>query len=160
MIRIAISLLTVLTFLGGCSNLDPTGPTDTGAQCVQSVAYIALLYRKEHGMLPTDLDAIVAYNGQAPTVDPWGNKIQYQVVGDGFTIKSAGPDGMLDTKDDPKAILSSPSTTPQTYQPPTQTTDKQRLQRSGVVAIFEWQYPVPPLAEPYRYAIEIYDAAY
>ncbi|QDT95393.1 Bacterial type II secretion system protein G [Gimesia aquarii] len=92
----------------GCEQTSDTSEMPEQAQRVTRVAYVVLLFRKEHGRLPESMDEILEYDDSTPRIDHWGNEFQYEFEGDEFTVYSAGPDKQVGTEDDLRAELESP----------------------------------------------------
>jgi hypothetical protein len=74
---------------------------------VKAVLDVATLYRLNKSGWPTTLDDLTTPDARglkylAQSVDPWGNAYVLRVAADGrtFEVRSAGPDGKLDTDDD------------------------------------------------------------
>jgi hypothetical protein len=99
--------LGLLVLFLGCGT-PTTGEVPEEAQSVTQVAYVVLLFRKEHGRLPDSMDEIREYDDTAPRMDGWGNEFKYKREGDEFTVFSAGPDKQVGTDDDLRAVLKSP----------------------------------------------------
>lgn len=95
----------MLTLLLGCEQSPVSDEFPEEAQVVTQVAYVVLLYRKEHERLPESMEEILAYDESTPRTDNWGNEFQYEFEGDEFTIYSAGPDRQVGTEDDLRAAL-------------------------------------------------------
>lgn len=105
---LALLALGLPALLSGCGRA--SGPSDLPeqVQTVTQVAYVALLFRHEHGRLPESMDEILSYAPTMPRTDKWGNEIKYQRERPEFTISSAGQNKKLGTDDDMKAILKVP----------------------------------------------------
>jgi hypothetical protein len=59
-------------------------------------------YRALHGMAPADLEALVrgGFLQERDLVDEWGRRFEVEAREDGFSVRSAGADGVFDTADD------------------------------------------------------------
>lgn len=102
---IQIFSLLVFASITGCHERSNDGVINPGVENIQQVAYVALRFRKEHDRLPESMREITEFNGTTPTLDHWKNEIFYRRLEEGFVIESAGPDGELGTRDDPKTTL-------------------------------------------------------
>jgi hypothetical protein len=77
-------------------------------QIAETNAMIALAadeiveYRESNGEFPSDIEANVLV---LKHVDPWNESLRFDMKADGGTIRSAGPDGTFDTRDDVTAEL-------------------------------------------------------
>ncbi|MCA9135613.1 MAG: hypothetical protein KDB00_02610 [Planctomycetales bacterium] len=89
---------------GGCHQ-HADQPTDPGVEEIMQVSSLALMYRRENGRLPESLAEITEFNGETAQQDMWGNEIIYKVDGNGFSVRSAGPDKIFGNDDDPRAEL-------------------------------------------------------
>jgi hypothetical protein len=92
----------------GCGDAPATREVPEEVQGVTQVAYVVLLFRKEHGRLPESMDEIVAFDDSTPVADDWGNDFTYAREGNEFTVSSAGPDKQAGTPDDLRAVLRAP----------------------------------------------------
>ena len=73
------------------------------SQIVNTDAGKILLYKNQHGKLPTKLSDLgtPSETNFFSTTDPWMTEISYTAKNDGtFELRSAGPDKVLDTADD------------------------------------------------------------
>ena len=73
---------------------------------IEAIDMAVTLYNIKVAKMPKRLDDLtVSINGKPPLVtgslkDAWGNPFEYKVNGRNFTIRSAGPDGKMNTEDD------------------------------------------------------------
>jgi len=63
------------------------------------------LFELDKGRYPSSLSELVTgdrkyIDGTGVPKDPWGNEYVYKAAGDGYTLKSRGPDGIEGTEDD------------------------------------------------------------
>lgn len=111
-----VEILIVITILGILGTIvmlnlgDPTGDArKTGTmQSITQIQQAIEIYRMRTGRgLPKTLDDLTrGINDEEPLLnagavnDAWGQPFEYKVEGKKFTIRSAGPDGQMNTEDD------------------------------------------------------------
>jgi hypothetical protein len=63
-------------------------------------------YRRDHGKLPERLEESLPPRGSlvVDRVDAWDHEFRYARRGEGYEIRSAGPDGIFGTDDDIVAV--------------------------------------------------------
>jgi len=85
---------------------DPSIPVNGAMGAIRSAVTI---YAREHnGELPASLKELTkpTKDGKKPLLnrlylrDPWGKRIEYERKGNGFTLRSSGPDKIMGTEDD------------------------------------------------------------
>ena len=111
-----VELLLVVAILGILASvavMNLTGKGDEARIAAQrtsigTIRQAITTYEMTAG-LPKSLDALTSDqpNGGAPLLeknaltDQWGNQLQYKIIGKGkYEIRSAGPDGKMNTEDD------------------------------------------------------------
>ena len=75
-------------------------------------------YRRDHGRLPERLEQLLSPAGSLPSevnVDAWGHSFLYTPRGEGYEIRSAGPDGNFGTDDDMVTVENSVPPAPQRW---------------------------------------------
>lgn len=98
-----------VVWLTGCDQAPESGAIPKDHQSITQVAYVALLFRSEHGRLPESMDEILEYDETTPQTDEWDNRFQFDRRDDEFTVYSAGPDQQIGTDDDLRAVLKASS---------------------------------------------------
>ena len=80
---------------------------ETTGKAIEALGQAVLIYQIKVGRLPLSLRDLTQPIGDgAPLVrenmlnDAWGNAFEYKVDGKKYTIRSAGPDGQMNTEDD------------------------------------------------------------
>ena len=77
---------------------------ETTGKAIEALDQAVLIYQIKVGRLPLSLRDLT--RDGAPLVrenmlnDAWGNAFEYKVDGKKYTIRSAGPDGQMNTEDD------------------------------------------------------------
>ncbi|MEM7477117.1 MAG: hypothetical protein AAF483_19210 [Planctomycetota bacterium] len=102
----SILFLSIILFFTGCSGAGRPRGLPEEVSAISLVAYNALLFRKENGQLPENIDDIVNFKQNTPREDSWGNDFQFEVEGEEFWVRSAGADKLLHTSDDLSIRLS------------------------------------------------------
>ena len=64
------------------------------SESLDNLRFLIEVYKVEHGIYPEGLERI------GSTTDPWGRSYVYKANAEGFTLSSAGPDGVAGTADD------------------------------------------------------------
>ncbi len=81
----------------------------TATQTMLSQVDIAItVYQAKTGRLPNSLEALtVAFSDGSPALltpasvtDAWAHPLEYKKTGSKYTLRSAGPDGVMNTEDD------------------------------------------------------------
>ena len=108
-------LLLVITILGILGTVVVVNFGDLGGRSrkqatlssIQSIKSAVQAYKIEKDKLPQSLeDLTVGINDDEPLLeagslrDAWGQEFEYKVDGKKYTIRSAGPDGQMNTEDD------------------------------------------------------------
>ena len=110
-----VELLLVITILGILGTVVVVNFGDLGGRSrkqatlssIQSIKSAVQAYKIEKDKLPQSLeDMTVGINDDEPLLeagslrDAWGQEFEYKVDGKKYTIRSAGPDGQMNTEDD------------------------------------------------------------
>lgn len=111
-----VELLLVITILGilgtvvvmNFGDVGGDARKETTRQSILAIDQAVVLYNTKVGKMPKDLsDLTKGINDddqgllKAKDVnDAWGNAFEYKVDGKKYTIRSAGPDGQMNTEDD------------------------------------------------------------
>ncbi len=110
-----VELLLVITILGILGTVVVVNFGDLGGRSrkqatlssIQSIKSAVQAYKIEKDKLPQSLeDLTVGINDDEPLLeagslrDAWGQEFEYKVDGKKYTIRSAGPDGQMNTEDD------------------------------------------------------------
>ena len=111
-----VELLLVITILGILGTVVVMNFGDVGGdarkeatrQSIAAIDSAVTVYNVKVGKMPKDLkDLTVGSNEDdqgllksADLNDAWGNPLEYKVDGRKYTIRSAGPDGQMNTEDD------------------------------------------------------------
>lgn len=111
-----VELLLVITILGILGTVVVMNFGDVGGdarkeatrQSIAAIDSAVTVYNVKVGKMPQDLkDLTVGINEDdqgllksADLNDAWGNPLEYKVDGRKYTIRSAGPDGQMNTEDD------------------------------------------------------------
>ena len=97
MVTLAIVLLLAGVLTAGVTAAGRTGKEMTMEAQLQQVAHAVRVHEVRHGTLPDGLEGVVS---AAQATDLWGTPVAYDREGDGFALRSAGPDRRPDTEDD------------------------------------------------------------
>ena len=81
---------------------------ETTGKAIEALGQAVLIYQIKVGRLPMSLrDLTKGINDDDEgllksndVIDAWGNPFEYKVDGKKYTIRSAGPDGQMNTEDD------------------------------------------------------------
>ena len=111
-----VELLLVITILGilaGVVTMQLGGHSETARvnatrQSIATIEQAIQIFQIQRSTLPDSLDVLTQASGDAPAplkkdslVDSWGNNFSYRkLTKNTFEIRSAGPDGNLNTEDD------------------------------------------------------------
>lgn len=111
-----VELLLVITILGilgtvvvmNFGDVGGDARKETTRQSILAIDQAVVLYNTKVGKMPKDIsDLTTPINDgdqgllKAKDVnDAWGNAFEYKVDGKKYTIRSAGPDGQMNTEDD------------------------------------------------------------
>lgn len=108
-------VLAILVVLAGVVGYNILGMQDEGFKQttqtqLQGLRSNIVMYKLRAGSMPDSLDSLVKGPGNAsgswtPIIsevpkDAWGNDINLEVSGNKFTLRSAGPDGSMNSDDD------------------------------------------------------------
>lgn len=65
-----------------------------------AIANAVDMYQVKSGRLPARLEDLVPTHITTIRLDPWGRAYAYEISGEGYCVRSRGPDGELGTDDD------------------------------------------------------------
>ncbi len=91
------SVITSLFFVPGCNKADLVMRESTH---VRAIALMVEEYRQSYGEYPDRLEDAKDFYADAQFVDSWGRHLQYESSSTGYSVVSAGPDGVFGTSDD------------------------------------------------------------
>ncbi len=110
-----VELLLVIAILGILGSVVVMNFSDSGDKARKAATLTSIgaidqaiqVYKIETGRLPKSLDDLTAgINDDEPLLkagalnDGWGTPFEYKAEGKKYTIRSAGPDGTMNTEDD------------------------------------------------------------
>ena len=110
-----VELLLVIAILGVLATVAPMSTdgimddanTSATRTTISSIESAAQTWETRHFKKPDSLDRLLQPDGEREPLlpakaktDAWGNEIQYRLNGRKLEIRSAGPDGQMNTSDD------------------------------------------------------------
>ena len=111
MMKGTIIATCLAVFAAGC--MREREPTSGMQHRLDAVTYAIELFEIDHDRLPSQLEDLLPLTNQSwgsastsgyldrdAIIDSWGNDLQYLVLTNGFSIRSAGQDGKFETQDD------------------------------------------------------------